>query len=146
MALEFRDLLQEAGIDPRSVKMLRHYNSDGRSTQDAWRYAPDVFWRWVGFQKKRTASWFRRPIWANFVALDDGDTLFAGLTAAEIEGDAPPGSRDELRRRPMPDGMHHIYKLTHLAALKPEIGHLFVDWHPGRNWTRRAENHSYPVR
>lgn len=143
---EFRDLLADSGLITNEVKLLRHYNSDGRATFDAWKDAPEVFWRWVSHQKIANAGWFRRPIWANFVALGDGDTLFVGLTEARIIGPTPPGTRDELRYRAMPDGKHHTYRLTHMNALRYDAGRLLVDWLPGRNWTRNAENHSYPVR
>lgn len=143
--MEFRDCLSAAGVDPKQVKILRHTLSDGRTPHDCWRHDPDVFWKWVSFQKIRNRSWFARPIWANFVALPDGSTLFVGLTAAEMEGQVPDGEWDALRRRPMPSGLHDVYKLEHLEQMRADVGRLFVQWPPGRNWTRCAERGSYPV-
>lgn len=143
--MEFRDRLLGDGMEPKHVKMLRHTLSDGRTPHDCWRRDPEIFWRWVSYQKIANRSWFTRPIWANFVALPDGNTLFVGLTAAEIDGLVPDGEWDVLRRRPMPSGKHDIYRLTHLDQMSADAGRLFVSWQPGRNWTRCAERGSYPL-
>lgn len=143
--MEFRDRLIATGIEPTQVKMLRHTLSDGRAPYDCWRRDPEIFWRWVSYQKIANRSWFTRPFWANFVALPDGETLFVGLATAEIVGVVPDGQWDVLRRRPMPSGKHDIYQLTPTHQLSADAGALFVSWQPGRNWTRRAERGSYPV-
>lgn len=145
MPFRFNQLLVDAGIDPRDVRLLRHQTDlgRGRTMLDAWRADRATFEEFQSLQLAKRRSSFARPYWATFIGTWDRRTLFAGVYTASspvvveersimplAETLAPPGTLDRFQT-----------SLTdHLAAYS---GRLYIDWGGGnsgkRSWNQRAD-------
>ena len=145
MPFRFNQLLVDAGIDPRNVRLLRHQADlgRGRTLLNAWRGDRGIFEEFQSLQLTKRRSSFARPYWATFLGTWDGRTLYAGVYAASspvivaelstmplLETLAFPGTLDRFQT-----------SLTdHLAAYS---GRLYIEWSGGssgkRSWNQRAD-------
>lgn len=144
MPLRFNMLLQDEGIAPANVRLLRHQTvRAGRTPYSLWRDRPDLFEAYQRTQDPERRAWFRQPYWASFVATPAGSTLFAGLYKTALIGPVPEGYVDPTTGKVPGHDKGRIYDLYD-CALAPELaafaGRLHVDWGPGtRTWSQRAD-------
>jgi hypothetical protein len=71
MPFTYNQLLIEAGLDPKSVRLLRHQTplTDKRSLLDVWRRDRAIFEDFQSFQDTAKRASFARPYWAIFLGL-----------------------------------------------------------------------------
>lgn len=147
MPLSFADLLLAKGIDPKSVRLLRHLNETGRTPHTAWHTDRPAFEAWQALQtngQSQRAN-FASPIWASFVATPAGGTLFVGLYR-NLSREAAPSEIPDHLRGGMVDGTDYDrYLLAPLATLEDLAGRLHIHWPVGRNWRRLATGTGYDV-
>ena len=75
MPLRFNMLLQDEGVAPSEVRLLRHQTSvAGRTPYSLWRDHPDQFLLYQQTQDPDRRAHFRQPYWASFVATPSGST------------------------------------------------------------------------
>jgi len=149
----FNDLLTDAGLDPVSVRLLRHTPErvKGRTLYDLWSESPAEFAEYQSTQDStpRGRSSFARPYWASFVVPPAGGSLFVGVYEATRSGTVPVGKIDPFTGVEVGAGKGRAYdqyqtRLTdHLAAA---IGSLTIDWGSGaRSWNQKADVRNKPV-
>lgn len=144
MPFRFNMLLEEAGIDPAQVRLLRHQPKVGdRKMLDVWRTDRSSFEAYQSLQLVSKRAHFLRSYWVSFIGTWDGRTIFAGLYAV---GD--PVTLTEEVEVPIngsidPPNVTDRYPLTHLTTLEPYESRLYIDWGGGasgkRAWVQRAE-------
>lgn len=143
--LRFNMLLQECGIDPANVRLLRHQTRlpDGRTPLELWRMDRTGFERYQAYQLIAQRAWFTGKWWASFVGLHDGRTLFAGLyevgAPEPVTTDFTLPDTGQMIRAGADD--HYTTKLS--DQLSAYIGKLYIDWGGGasgkRAWKQRAD-------
>jgi hypothetical protein len=147
MKLYFNTLLEQAGIDPADVRLLRHHKvyQGGRTPYSLWRDDRPEFERYQSSQPVGRKAYFNSPYWASFVVPPDGSTLFAGLY--KISGYEPvaPDWVDPLARQTSAQiGKDlNIYRFERLSEFEPLATRLKVEWGGGaRQWVQRAAGKS----
>ena len=147
VAMKFNLLLDNLGIGPEKVILLRHQDkrsARGQTPYELWRDSDNraSFELYQSLQKIRDRSKFSRaPYWASFVATPDASTMFVGLYAAKYQGllaeDTPKPHNDEIDRA----GSRDVYDLLIDERLAGLYGKLFIEWGQGtRAWVQRADN------
>ena len=136
MPVMFNTILQQEGIDPAEVRLLRHQDTRAarlHTPYELWRDKRDSFDQYQSEQSIHNRSKFKHPLWASFVADPRGATLFVGLYSAKYIGLDKAGRYDR-------------YSLKLHAAMDDLIGKLYVDWGAGtRAWVQRAKERNKPV-
>ena len=153
MALRFNMLLEDEGIAPSDVRLLRHQTDKvvGKTPYSLWRDDPATFDIYQGTQDgtPRQRARFAGRYWASFVAPSPASTLFVGLYEVKRIGPVPEGAMDPLSGMPVggtPErtSLYDLYDCTRLAALSAYIGRLSVHWgdttSARRAWIQRADN------
>ena len=151
MTLLFTDLLVKAGLDPASVRLLRHQTKapNVRTPYVLWRDQRLAFEEYQCVQTVGNRANLAASMWASFVAPPAGGTLFVGIYSAERVGIAAanwicplygvPGA--SLTR----DGLDR-YIASRTADLDDYIGRLWIDWGAGaRSWIQRADRQNKPI-
>ena len=146
--LTFNTLLSREGINPLSVRLVRHADNrgPGPSSYDLWlsRSNDDRFERYQRLQKEPVKFGVGHLI-AIFVAPSPKDTLFAGLYSVDAVTPAPPGTVCPVLQTDCGVG-HVIFDLRLDTRLSQYIGLLVIEWGPGyRSWVQRAELRDKPV-
>jgi hypothetical protein len=150
MAMKFKLLLENLGIGPEKVILLRHQDgraARGRTPYELWRDNRPGFELYQSRQTIRDRSKFSRvPYWASFVGTPDGSTMFVGLYAAKYQGllaeDTPQPHTNEID----PAGSCDVYDLHIDERLADLHGKLFIEWGQGtRAWVQRADNQDKPI-
>ncbi|MFW2830807.1 hypothetical protein [Sphingomonas sp. ID0503] len=123
MPFRFNMLLEDAGIDPTQVRLLRHQTplSGGRTLLDIWHGDRAGFEDYQSIQKAAQRTSFARPYWAAFVGTWEGRTMFAGLYEA---GDAVnvPEAVHLATGEVLPAGDADRYQTRLSNHLRPYIG------------------------
>jgi hypothetical protein len=142
--LKFNTLLNEVGVDPANVRLLRHQPEvDGKSLFDVWRTDRAAFEAWQAIQPVGARAHFARPIWASFIGTWDGGTVFVGLydNLARNEAGEPgvtPISNDDFEAGAVD---HYTTQLS--SSLDTYRGRLFIEWGGGssgkRAWKQLAD-------
>lgn len=143
MPILFKTLLVDAGIDPRTVRMLRH-TLKGVDLFAAWRNDPADFEAYQSVQKKSARSNVQRPWWASFIALGDERALFVGMYRASFVGDCPAEYDERITPNPASPDVLDLYDCRLAAELSEYSGRLQVAF-PGRNWRQLAEGQHHVV-
>lgn len=137
MPLQFNDILRNEGIDPRSVKLVRHQDLGWKPR------TPYILWRddtqkFEDYQRIQSRKRFDTGDWiASFVVTQANETLFVGLFATEGLGQTPVDLVDPLTLQPA--ASQYFYQISLTSTLREYIGKLIVDWGPGfRSWVQRA--------
>lgn len=144
MPLLFNTLLDDVGITPTDVRLLRHQTgAHWRTPYTLWRDDRAAFELYQSYQRGQVRrAYFQAPYWASFVVPPNGGTMFVGLYHAALIGPAP-GAIDPLSGTPMVDHIE-IYDVKLLTELSEYIGRLFVHWgdtsSASRAWVQRADN------
>lgn len=144
MPFRFNMLLDELGIAPSDVRLLRHQPKVGSTLLlDVWRTDRTLFDDYQSHQVAARRSYFAGKYWVSFVGSWDGRTLFTGLysvgapTTINEEVIAPISGNSDAA------GTIDLYPFEHLGALEPYEGRLFIDWGGGasgkRAWIQRAD-------
>jgi hypothetical protein len=142
MSLTFTTALVDARIDPDTVRLLRHVDSQadyGRTPYEMFRNDHPAFELYQSHQNSKRRPHLKADHWASFVGTLDMRTLFCGLYASRYVGvgdrDVPEPHREGKIDRA---GHYDLYELTLLDALKEYGGVLFVDWGDNpRQWVQR---------
>jgi hypothetical protein len=140
MAILFKSLLSDAGVEPKQVSMLRHRPRGMFAPFVAWRTDPPGFEDYQSIQTQKNRSRFRRPIWAAFASARGGKTLFLGLYGAALIGPVEAGERETLTGDLLDPAIHDRYRCERMAALGDYGGRLFIDWGAApRAWVQHGE-------
>lgn len=137
MAIFFSTLLSDAGLDPKTVKVLRH-TIDRADLFAIWRSDRPAFEAYQSVQLRKFRSHFHRPWWASFIAFRDGRTCFVGMYRATLTGPVPEGFLVKLSRNPPDPAADDHYECAATTDLGEFAGRLFIDWN-GRNWRQNGE-------
>lgn len=150
MPISLNTVLQEAGLAPADVRLLRHKDQravKGRSPYELWRDARPQFELYQSTQGINYESRLAAPAWAAFLVTPAAETMFVGLYAV--------GAKRLLKEdqpRPHADGVDaagtcHRYDLTLDERMSEFIGRMIIDWGPGeRAWIQRADQQNKPIR
>lgn len=151
MTLRLNRLLEDTGIDPGEVRLLRHQTllPDGRMPIDLWQGDIADFEAYQSYQKTAMRARFDSPYWASFVGTRDGGTMFVGIYEV---GTPQPMTHDEVLAstgQVMPGGTFDHYPLTRNDRLSAYTGRLLIEWGGGssgkRSWAQRADNQDKPI-
>ena len=143
--LRFNQLLVEAGLDPREVRLLRHQTSlpSGRSLLEAWRSDRPAFEAYQSLQLSAKRASFARTYWAGFFGTWDGRTLFGGIYEAGAPLALTEAVEVSLTGTIDPAGTVDRYPTRLTDLLSDYSGRLYIDWGGGtsgkRSWNQRAD-------
>jgi hypothetical protein len=151
MTLSFNTLLTDVGIEPASVRLLRHMTElpDGRIPLELWHECTNAFDEYQSYQSSSQRARFARPWWANFAGTREGRTVFLGL----YEIGAPAMIADDVvlpgTGQVMTAVTYDRYPVAPSDLLADYVGRLYIDWGGGssgsRAWSQRAENQDKPI-
>jgi hypothetical protein len=145
----FNTILQEAGLLPPTVRLIRHKDKrakKGRTPYDLWRDNRPLFELYQSTQAIAHRSKLNAPYWAVFIATPSNETMFAGIYAVDYLG-----LLAEDRPMPQMDGVDKAgscddYALTIQDNLSHLIGKVIIDWGSGaRAWIQYAERQNKPI-
>jgi hypothetical protein len=151
MALTFNALLDDAGVAPAEVRLLRHQTQGGagRTPYSLWRDDRSGFLTYQSLQTAQNRSRLAGSYWASFVVTPAAATLFVGLYEVSLIGDAPDDLVDPLRHKLATKGGARpldLYAQRSIAALEDLVGRVTIDWGAGtRSWIQRAGSQSKPI-
>lgn len=159
--IEFNDLLDKAGIDPRHVVAMRHQPTEPLLRKELRRLALEDEPTYIDYQSshgpRTEAALLRAKYIASFVADNSGKALFIGLYEIERTESAPWNKFLENPRLQMLVGLgsrpregrgtivwfHQRRVETFYSEWK---GRLVAGWPPpDRAWFRRAERNVLPI-
>lgn len=141
MAILFKSLLAEAGVDPAQVALLRHRPSGIVDPFPIWRSDRAVFDDYQSVQPSARRGHFRKPVWASFAAVPGGKTLFLGLYRAMLSGPVAPDSMDPFDGHMLDPDLFDRYACTLMGELADYGGRLFIDWGASpRAWVQRGDS------
>lgn len=133
------DLLTEAGLDPRDVKVFRH-SGRGKDLLSIWKNDRAAFETFQSIQKSENRGSFSRPIWASCVALRDGRVVFVGLYRPGVPQPITDGTVDPLTGDKLSSSEFDWYGCEPMSELSEFAGRVLVEWSGStRSWDRRAE-------
>ncbi len=149
MPLRFNALLHQAGIDPATVRLLRHQDArsaKGRTPYALWRDDRPAFETYQEGQSFSNRAKLKGDYWASFVVSPGGETLLAGFYQARYAG-----VNAEPRLWPHAEGVNaagtcDVYALTLDERLNDLAGRLVIAWGDAeRAWIQRADNQDKTV-
>lgn len=143
--ITFNMLLERAGIDPKSVYLVRHQDhrvGGNNKLYAVWRDKPESFEIYQRVQKRDR---FRIDKFiASFVVPPVGETLFVGLYKVKSLGTAPKGFIEPVSGKNIAGGK--LYEMVRDDRLSKYAGLLVIDWGPGyRSWVQHAGRKDKPV-
>ncbi|MFA6220394.1 MAG: GIY-YIG nuclease family protein [Erythrobacter sp.] len=147
VALTFNMLLDNAGIEPRDVRLMRHQHvaKDGLTPFALWRDNRSEFERYQSAQRADRRAHFASRYWAGFVVPPDGSTMFAGMYKVFSHSPVSADWVDPLMRQTAAQMGREldIYEFQRMIDFDHLIGCLKVDWGKGtRSWAQRADSKS----
>ncbi len=145
MQIMFNYLLEQAGLDLREVRLVRH--QDRRANKDLtpyklWSQYPDAFMKYQSRQSLRSARELSRSkYWAVFVAAPPrNETLFVGLYQVISQEKVESGVVDSVSIRGKKEEEHICYDLKLCSELSEFRGKLVIEWGKGfLKWVQRAD-------
>ncbi|MGO7400355.1 GIY-YIG nuclease family protein [Rhizobium ruizarguesonis] len=147
--LTFATLLDLAGIDRSSVRLLRHQDNryPGRpSPYTLWRDNRPRFEEYQATQGFGDAPDLKAPTWASFVAVPGKETLFVGLYAANLVGALPEDRKHPITGEIETAGSCNLYHLQLRQELSDYVGRLWIEWGKGyRAWIQRGDRVPKPI-
>ena len=151
MTLRFNMLLDEAGLDPGEVRLLRHQTllPDGRTPLDLWRADRSTFDYYQSYQLHSQRAYFTSPWWACFLGTRDGRTMFAGIYSAGEPTLVEKSFVFETTGETESPGTIDHYALALSDRLQGYAGRLYVGWDGSssgkRAWKQRADAQDKPI-
>jgi hypothetical protein len=149
MPILFNMLLDQHGIQPRDVRLLRHakrQGAAGRSPLQAWREDRPAFEAYQSTQPAKDRAFFDAPYWASFVAYSTRETMFVGLYRIEQGDRLVPSFTCPLTGRLVPSETVDRWSTIPNPTFAEYAGKLFIDWGLGtRSWTQYAERQNKPI-
>lgn len=144
MPFRFNMLLEEAGISPAEVRLLRHQPKVGpKWVLDVWRNSREVVEIYQSLQPAAKRTSFTRSYWASFVGTWDGRTLFLGLYRVGTPEPVLESFDVPVLGGYAEAGVDDRYPTERVGTFAPYEGRLYVDWGGGssgkRAWVQRAE-------
>lgn len=141
--ITFSTLLREEGLDPATVKLVRHQDRRfTRTPYQLWLAADGSLETYQGYQARAVFKGASHI--AAFVATPLDETLFVGMYAVRGVTRAAAGEIDPISGEDV-EGLHK-YDLAPVEALADYKGRLVIDWGPGyRSWVQRAARQEKPV-
>jgi hypothetical protein len=145
MPFTFNQLLIEAGLDPKHVRLLRHQTplADKRSLLDVWRRERVLFEDYQSLQFTAKRASFARPYWVAFFGTWDGRTLFAGIYQVGEPTALTETVEVLLTKTVDPPDIVDRYPTALSGYLAEYSERLYVEWGGGssgkRSWSQRAE-------
>lgn len=139
-------LLREAGLDPASVRLLRHFPSlpNGIVLVDQFHRDRGLLLAWQSVQSHQRRHHLAAPLWASFLGTPDGRTVFEGLYRVGAPERLSVDLEEPLSGEIIEAGACDRYTLEPLASFEPYSGRLMIDWGGGpsgkRAWVQRADN------
>ncbi len=137
-------LPKTAGLDPATVRLLRHKDSSAdkdRTPYLLWRDFPDDFMTYQSRQSLKNAEELgRASYWAVFVVTPSDETLFVGLykvgkPSARVIGAPNISIRGVHEEKP-----YMVFPLQKSDLLAEFEGKLVIDWGRGfLKWVQRAD-------
>jgi hypothetical protein len=143
--LWFHTLLDEAGLDPQLVQLVRH--QDTRKTAltspySVWRADRESF---LEYQKLQSKARFAVPgVIASFVVPPNGETLFVGLF--DVTNVSPNSAlvKCPVSHQTFPPHTMNIFDLKPRSEMSELAGRMTIEW-SGRNWIQRAHTQQRSV-
>jgi hypothetical protein len=118
----FNTLLEEAGLAPTEVRLIRHKDkraAKGRTPYELWRDNRSQFEWYQSTQSIRERKKLAAPHWAVFIVNFNNETMFAGIYGARYRGlleqDTPKPHMDGIDEA----GSCDVYDLTRGAISPP---------------------------
>jgi hypothetical protein len=145
--LTLNTILRREGINPSSVRLLRHADTrgPGPSPYNLW-LSKDGRFEWYQRLQKEPVKFGVGHLLASFVAPSPKETLFVGLYSVEAVAPAPPGTICPILQTDRGTGGHALFDIRPDTRLSQYIGLLVIEWGPGyRSWVQRAELKDKPV-
>lgn len=143
--LGFNFLLKDAGLDPSTIKLVRHQDARakrGCTPYELWRAGDGRLEQYQRIQVKERFKGATHV--ASFVVTPAKDTLFVGLYTVGGKGIVPQGTRDPVNDRDV-SGIH-LYEMTKSEHLAQYEGILCIDWGPSPIvWLQNAKDQDKPV-
>jgi len=150
MPTTFNSLLASAGLDPATVRVLRH--QDRRSDKDRtpyrlWRDAPEDFETYQSRQTLKNARILEgASYWAVFVVTPDNQTLFVGLYKAGKPKPGKMGVPNVAVRGAVEDEPYMVFPLEKSDLLADFDSKLIIDWGKGfLAWIQHADRKNKDV-
>lgn len=145
MPLTFNMLLQDEGVDPQSVRLLRHQHQVtlGRTPYSLWRDDRSEFERYQSAQQTARRSYYASKFWASFVVPPDGSTLFAGMYEISGHDPVPVDWVDPIMRKTATQMEIELdlYRFRRVEDFDRFSGRLKIDWGKGtRSWAQKADS------
>jgi hypothetical protein len=151
MPILFNSLLTVAGLDPATVRLLRHQDNradKNRTPYRLWRDSPkDDFMLYQSRQGLNNAEELKRAsYWAVFVVTPSRDTLFVGLYKV---GEPSPGEigAPNVSILGAPEGKAYmVFPLEKSTLLSEFDSKLVIEWGKGfLKWAQRADTQNKVV-
>lgn len=136
--LTFNAILASEGIDPKTVRLVRHKDNRASSMSTPYNLWLAADGRLESYQRLQARKVFPvGGLLASFVVTPAKQTLFVGLYRVKSIGVAPPGTIDPVLQTDR-SGLN-LYEIDREEKLDTYAGHLFVDWGSGhRAWVQLA--------
>lgn len=144
--LTFNQVLTAEGIDPATVKLVRHQEGGSRGQMIyATSRMPDGRVKVEQYQRIQSRKVFDvGGLIASFVVTPRGETLLFGLYRIDGVSGCPPGLTDPIFNDPA-EGKN-LYDLTYDSRLAEYEGRLSIAWGGAtRSWFQRAAHQPKPV-
>lgn len=146
--LKFNTLLEQAGLNPAEVILLRHQEQrvpGGITAYQLWRDNKDGFHTYQSLQAA-DAPIFSKPWWASFIVTPAGETMLVGLYASRCLGKLQTDTPHPLGGEPIQAHTSDFYELAHDPRLEEYETRLFIDWGAGyRKWVQYAAPNNKPI-
>ncbi|GJD75661.1 GIY-YIG nuclease family protein [Methylobacterium goesingense] len=146
MPIMFNSLLVEAGVEPNTVRLVRHHTNAAnviRSPYRLWRENVAAFEQYQNVQGQDRFEVGRKV--ASFVRSPAGETLFVGLYDVTALGVAPEGFLDPVTGANL-EG-YHLYEMEICEQLSEFRGRLSIEWGLGAlAWVQLAHRQNKAVR
>jgi hypothetical protein len=145
--LKFNTLLNECGINPADVQLVRHKDRGPTdiTSYSLFRSGPDYFNAYQSLQGRRV---FHRQFIASFVVCPapSYDTLFVGLYRVSEPQKNKETITCPIRLKPFEPERLYVYPLTLDEKLQNLIQLLTINWGDGyRSWVQRAAKQNKDV-
>lgn len=143
--ITFNALLEEAGLDPKKVKLARHKDTRFKITPySVWRNDADAFQMYNSIQLPKKFD--KADYIATFVVTPADETLFSGIFENTGLGVAPPNLICPVSGQPFDEIGAVYYDLCALDTLSEYQGRVTIDWGGGAlAWVQWANRQPKPI-